>query len=69
MMGSLASWSVTRARTYVPDRATMSVLLRPFLANAASSVLRLNAGEGRSVLAVDRLAVVESVPPAELHRP
>jgi len=29
----------------------MSVLLRPFLANVASSVLRLNAGGGRAGLA------------------
>jgi len=42
----------------------MSVLLRPFLANAAIRVLRLDAGEGRSVLAVERLAVVESLLPS-----
>jgi hypothetical protein len=42
----------------------MSVLLRPFLAKAASSVLRLDAGEGRSVFAVERLAVVESLLPS-----
>lgn len=42
----------------------MSVLLRPFLANAASRVLRLDAGEGRSVFAVERLAVVESLLPS-----
>jgi hypothetical protein len=40
------------------------VLLRPFLANAASRVLRLDAGEGRSVFAVERLAVVESLLPS-----
>lgn len=42
----------------------MSVPLRPFLANAASRVLRLDAGEGRSVFAVERLAVVESLLPS-----
>jgi len=46
----------------------MSVLLRPFLANAAIRVLRLDAGEGRSVLAVERLAEVESLlPSATVH--
>jgi hypothetical protein len=41
----------------------MSVGLRPLFPNLAMSVLRLDAGEGRSLLAWLRLAVVESCRP------
>ena len=44
----------------VPERATMSVVLSPFLAKALMRPLRLAVGPGRSLLARDALAVVAS---------
>jgi hypothetical protein len=46
-----------------PERATRSVLLRPFLAKAAVRLARSKVGAGRSLLARDKLAVVESLLP------
>lgn len=47
----------------VPDSATKSVVLRPFLEKAEVSVLRSENGDGRSLLASVKLAVVESLRP------
>lgn len=48
----------------IPESATISVVLRPFLEKAEVRVLRLDAGLGMSLLAVLRLAVFASLRPS-----
>lgn len=47
----------------IPESATMSVVLRPLLEKAVTRPLRSERGEGRSLLAVLKLAVVASLLP------
>lgn len=51
-------------KIYLPDRATMSLWLSPLLAKADTRVWRLAKGLGRSVFALARSAVVESLLPS-----
>ena len=48
---------------FIPDRATSSFAVKPFLENADISSSRFMSGEGRSVLALLKLALVESLLP------
>ena len=60
----MAISSVQARQRILPERATMSVLLNPFLEKAARRSLRLELGPGRSLLAKDALAVVASLLPS-----
>ena len=48
---------------HAPESATMSVVVSPFLAKPLMRLARLEPGGGRSLLACERLAVVESLLP------
>lgn len=51
-----------------PESATRSLAFKPLLENEEINVLRSEAGDGMSELAVERLAVVESrLPSCTLH--
>lgn len=63
--GNLCIMAISCVQTaHLPERATMSVLLSPFLEKAARRSLRLELGPGRSLLAKDALAVVASLLPS-----
>lgn len=47
-----------------PERVTISSAVKPLLEKEVIKALRLRVGAGRSVLAVFRLAVVESLHPS-----
>lgn len=47
----------------VPERATISVAVKPLSPNDLMRSVRLKKGGGRSLLARDKLAVVESLRP------
>lgn len=50
-------------KSLLPERATISLAVKPLLAKLVIRSLRSNEGEGISLFAVSKLAVVESLLP------